>query len=809
MRRESLFFLAILVLTAEQVLWAVGNSSTSVGYAVNVSPAGGVEPQVEWDREAGIATVIGRTYVWWHIEDERTGQVLLLELQADNAVLWRAKKEPATGSEADGYRDIIAVYVSGDVMMTVGPRTIRAEEVYYDLQTSKAIAVKAVMRNFDVSRGVPIYVRADKLKQLAHDKFAAEDVTLTTSEFYQPQISLNASNVIIIDTTPLDEQDGGISDSSYDAQMRDVRLKLYDETVLYWPFVRSNLQRPDMPLKGVRTGYDRIWGTSIETHWYLARLLGLQEPDGTQSTLTVDYYSERGLGCGAKIDYSGEDYFGRILGYGIDDHGEDWLGRHPSRRNLRPPRELRGRSKLQHRHFLPYDWQLTAEVSYLSDENFLEQYYRSEFNTAKEQETLVHLKRIEDNWGLSFLGKSRINNFANKLEELPGTEFHLTGQSLFGDRFTFYSDSQASRFRHRFGAGAVPVGPESYFTFASTRNELDMPMTFCRSRVVPFMAGTFGYEDGAGFQTDIDGSTIGSEDRIWIGEAGVRVSPQPFWRTYPDVKSRLWDLNQLRHIISPQLTAVLYGESDLVVEQRDTLNIGLSQRLQTKRGYGNKQRTVDWMQLDLEFTWVNNSGDASSGPDRFIWNKPFIPLVNQVSTMMPPLDRRSGGMFGPQRNYFGADFVWRLSDTVAILSDMNFDMQSGVVQQFNVGFSRMCWPNLSYYIGSRYLRRVTILDPITGRSLQEGSNAFTFAATYVIDPRYTLVFSQQFDFDYGANLRSDVTLIRKYHRLCFGITFSADGSLDRNAIVFGIWPEGVPELGVGLRRYMGLGGSEY
>jgi len=134
---------------------------------------------------------------------------------------------------------------------------------------------------------------------------------------------------------------------------------------------------------------------------------------------------------------------------------------------------------------------------------------------------------------------------------------------------------------------------------------------------------------------------------------------------------------------------------------------------------------------------------------------------------------------------------------------MNFDMQSGVVQQFNVGFSRMCWPNLSYYIGSRYLRRI---DNGFG---QIGSNAFTFAATYVIDPRYTLVFSQQFDFDYGANLRSDVTLIRKYHRLCFGITFSADGSLDRNAIVFGIWPEGVPELGVGLRRYMGLGGSEY
>jgi FAD/FMN-containing dehydrogenase len=132
---------------------------------------------------------------------------------------------------------------------------------------------------------------------------------------------------------------------------------------------------------------------------------------------------------------------------------------------------------------------------------------------------------------------------------------------------------------------------------------------------------------------------------------------------------------------------------------------------------------------------------------------------------------------------------------------MNFDIQSSVVQQFNVGFSHMRWPNLSYYIGSRYLRR---FDNGLG---EEGSNAFVFAATYVLDPRYTIVFSQQFDFDYGENVRSDITLIRRYHRIYWGITFSADESLDSHAIVFSLWPEGVPGLGIGPRRYMELGPS--
>jgi len=769
-------------------------------YPIHYSGVGEVAPKVEWDDKAKIGTWIGRLYLWQK-QDEKGG---LLELQADNAVVFGSGQEPGSNEKRTGGEGIFgggaieAVYLSGDVLMTEGLRTIRADEMYYEFEGKKALAVKAVMRSFDESEGIPIYVRAAKLRQLAENKFAAENFTLTTSEFYVPQISLNASSVIITDTTTLDEQQGRVSKGSYDAQMRDVRLKMYDKTIFYWPFIRSNLQRPDIPLKSAHVGHDSTWGTLVETRWYLSRLLGLEEPEGTESTLALDYYSKRGIGSGIEVDYAKENYFGRIFGYIIDDRGEDRLGRHSTRKHIEPERDLRGRFGFQHRQFLPYNWQLTTELSYLSDKYFLESFYRSEFNVSKAQETLVQVKRIEDNWGLSFLGKIRINDFLNKLEELPSAEFHWTGQSFFDDKLTFYSDSQVSRFRQRYASKSA--GSEQFFTFMSTRNELDMPMTFGKANVVPFVAGTVAYEDGLGFYRELDGGTAGREDDVWFGETGVRVSSQPYWKVFPDVKSQLWDLNQLRHLIRPYLTAVSYTQSDSVIEQRDTLSVGISQRLQTKRGIGDKQRTVDWMRLDMDVTWVNDSDDASAGADRFIWNKPFIPLVNGY-------DRRSGNIFGPRRNYFGADYMWRLSDTTAVLSDMNFDMQSGVVQQLNVGFSRLCWPDLSYYIGSRYLRRITINDPTTGMKLQEGSNAFTFAATYVLDPRYTLVYSGQLDFDYGKTIRSDITLIRRYHRIYCGFTYSADASLDRQAIVFSIWPQGVPGLAIGPRRYMGLSGS--
>ena len=205
---------------------------------------------------------------------------------------------------------------------------------------------------------------------------------------------------------------------------------------------------------------------------------------------------------------------------------------------------------------------------------------------------------------------------------------------------------------------------------------------------------------------------------------------------------------------------------------------------------------------DVDFVWGADSSHQIAGPDRFLWNEPFIPLVNRDGRVIPPLDRRTTGQFGPRQNYVGTEVILRLTDTTSILGDAYFDMQSGVVEQLDVGFSRLLWPNLTYYVGSRYLREV---DNTLG---QKGSNALTFAATYLLDPRYTLVLAEQFDFDYGANIRTDVTLIRKYHRTNLALTFSVDDSLDEQRIVLSLWPEGVPEMAIGLRRYMELGASD-
>ena len=46
-----------------------------------------------------------------------------------------------------------------------------------------------------------------------------------------------------------------------------------------------------------------------------------------------------------------------------------------------PDTEDRGRYTIRHRQFLPGKVELTIEASYISDPNFLDEYFRHEFET--------------------------------------------------------------------------------------------------------------------------------------------------------------------------------------------------------------------------------------------------------------------------------------------------------------------------------------------------------------------------------------------------------------------------------------------
>ncbi len=770
-----------------------------------------------------VVTASGRFYLW-----QKRSENSIVEFLADEMVLFFEQGQftidpsQGTGSQI-GSGKIQSIYLRGNIVLTEGERTTRADEIYYDFSTRQALVVNASMRMFDEERGLPIYLRARMLGHVNQRVYEAQDVQLTSSEFYFPQVSMNASKMVLLSNEAArqylpPESAARDTASGYEARMYDVNAKYGDMTFFRWPKIVTNFKRPDIPLSRIRVSNDSEFGTGLETRWHLARLLGIEDPEWLESRLALDYFSDRGIGGGVEAEYEKEDMRGSLIGYVMTDRGEDDLGRIQSRRNLDPEQDVRGRFSFRHRQFLPDDWQLTFEVGYLSDRQFLEWLYRDEFYTDKPQETLIYLKRLRDNWAFSILGKVRINDFETMTEELPSVEYHLKGQSFWDDRLTFYSDNQIGRFRERFDKDGIG-GNTEYYTFGYTRNEVDMPLLWETIKFVPYVAGSYSLEDGQGYMVDLDGTTkMPGENRIFLGEVGLRASTM-FWKDDPYVRSDLWDLNGIRHIVTPYFETVSYHTSDDEVDMRDTVHVGVSQRWQTHRGRADNQRTVDWIRLDTEATWVRDDAPSSIspvsgvmndpiygntqfyGPASFVYNDPSIPL----------LLRRSSNYYGLVRDTVNSEFVWRVSDTFSLLSDINYDMNSGHVQQFDIGVSRYVYPDISYYVGTRYLRPLVVRVDENNDGVididEEGSNSFVAAITYRLSPRYVATFSQEYNFDYGRAVRSDLTVVRQYHRMFYGLSFSFDQSLKRNSVLFSIWPQGVKELAVGSRKYTGLTGA--
>ena len=127
--------------------------------------------------------------------------------------------------------------------------------------------------------------------------------------------------------------------------------------------------------------------------------------------------------------------------WGIQDHGLDKLG--STGWTSQPEASYRYRLFWQHREMLPYDLQLSAEVGWISDRNFLEEYYKNEWDTLKDETTGVELKRVTGNSSWSIPAHVRVNDFFTQTNWLPRADHFWLGQPLFGDALTWYEHTSA------------------------------------------------------------------------------------------------------------------------------------------------------------------------------------------------------------------------------------------------------------------------------------------------------------------------------------------------------------------------------
>jgi len=687
----------------------------------------------------------------------------------------RGSVERQALSAGFGDVDVDAVYLEGDVIMMQGPNMVRASRLYYDFANEKALILDAVVRTNLVERGIPLYMRAAEIRQLSATRFAATEAVLTTSEFHTPHYHIGADKVELNDLTPAEPSGRQVGVRAGTFDIRNATLNMGGRPVAHWPRIRGNIDTSETAIRKVRAGYRDEFGVTLETEWQLFNLLGLETPDGFDGRLHLDYFSDRGPGIGVDADYVRERYFGLMKSYVMTDDGEDDLG---GNRDHIPTPDTRGRFLLRHRQYLEDDWQVSLEVSYISDKNFLEEYFENEFDNDKDQETLLYLKKQRDNWAFTSLLQTRILDWLTQTERYPDQAFFLIGQPL-GEKATWYSENRAGIVRYR-------TGEQSFKEFllegrqqasggvlrADSRQEVTLPLDLGPVRLVPF--GT-----ARGTVWD-DSPEDGGQSRAF-GTLGVRGSMY-FSRLYPEARSTLFDIDGLRHIIKPELVAWTSGTNvdsselfpfDETVERisdADGVMLGLRQRWQTKRGEGENRRIVDFLTLDLEAGFFNDaSGEA---------------VTNGFTSFSRPED-------SIVRNYVNSSVIWRLNDRTALLSELNYDTNDGEIDVLHVSYAVERSPRFSYLVAYRFIE-------------EENSNLLGLDMNYRLNEKHTLALRELFDLARGETLEFTIAVIRKFPRWYGALAFDLDEAEDDFGVSFSIWPEGLPQAALGSRRFTGL-----
>ena len=697
--------------------------------------------------------------------------------QAGTARLWERRRSADQRLRSPGLGDEVVegVYLEGDVVMSQGANMIRASRLYYDFLKEKALILDAVIRSTLAGRNVPLYVRAEEIRQLTAKQFVASQAILTTDEFHTPHYHVGAGRVELTDRTPADPRGRRTDVRAGSFKIHDATLNLSGYPIGYWPYLQGRIDTSETGVSSVRTGYSDDFGVEIETDWHLFNVLGLETPEGFQATLSLDFYSERGPAVGVDAEYEQDRYFGLIKSYLLFDADVDFLGRE---RETPTRRDVRGRFLLRHRQYLEDDWQLSLELSYICDEGFLEEFFESEFDNDKDQETLLHLKKQRDTWAFVAHLQSRLMDFTTQTERLPEFAYYRVGEP-FGDRATWFSENRAGMVRYRPANQTFPellrVGrarASGAVIRADSRQEIDAPIDAGPVRLVPFVSvrGTM-WDD--------------SPDRGGIirafGVAGLRGSLY-LNRTFPEQRSSLFDIDGVRHIIKPDLTAWVSGTNreadDLFpfddrvesINEVDGVALGLRQRWQTKRGRDANRRIVDFVTLDVEVGFFNGAaGDT-------------------ITNGYTPFDRPEASI---ARNYVNSSLIWRVNDRTALLSELNYDLNDGEIDLFNLSLAVERPPRFSYLLGYRYI--------------EEGnSNLLGFDMNYRLTEKYTMAVREAFDLARGTTLDLTLAIIRKFPRWFGAVSFELDEAENDFGVSFSLWPEGLPRAALGSRRFTGL-----
>ncbi|MEM8946191.1 MAG: organic solvent tolerance protein OstA [Planctomycetota bacterium] len=744
------------------------------------------------------------------------GPIGTVDISTDRAVVWSQGALTFGGQTVESSDAPLEIYMEGNIEFRQGDRVVYADRMFYDVRRQVGVILNAELltplpKTEDFEYQGLVRMRATMIQQLDASHFSAIGAEVTTSRLEEPTYSFGASQITFEDlqTQTFNPLTGEPEiDHQYLAESRGNAVYIRGIPTFYWPRFATDLSKPTFFIDNVRVGNDSIFGTQILTDLDAYQLFGIRNaPEGTDWGLSLDYLSDRGIGHGTNFEYDRQSFLGLdgpakglIDFWGIADDGLDNLGL--GRRAVVPDEDYRFRLFARHRQKLQSGWELTSEAGWLSDRTFLEQYYEQEWDEYKDPRNGLRLKRLTDNRAFSIEGNVQQNDFFTETQWLPRVDHYWLGESLFGDRLTWFEHSQAAyaNLNNAEGAGLVTLPWEESTGQDGerivTRQEIDLPLSVGPVKVVPFALGELAH-----WGEDVDGGDL---QRAYVN-TGVRASV-PFWAVFPDFRDSLFNLHGLAHkvvfdaeftyadasrdfdelplydplddisitefrrrILDPAFSPTIAGlrflpttyalrsglqswvtsPSTEIADDLMTLRGGMRHRWQTKRGAPGREHIVDWLTVDSNITWF------------------------------PDQDRDN---FGSDFGLFDYDLRWHLGDRFTIVSDGAADFFGDGLRTVSGGVLLNRPSKGNAYLGLR-----SINGPID-------SNVLLASYNYRFSPKWISSASVAIDFSDAGNIGQTFGLTRIGESLLVSLGINVDEAKDNVGFQFMVEPRFLPKL---------------
>jgi len=764
-----------------------------------------------------------------------------LDISADRLVIWtRGQAQPDLEGNAAQAADVpLELYMEGNVVFRQGQRVVEAVSMFYDVPRSSGVITGAtVVTPVDNYSGV-VRLRADVLRQVDRSRFVAQQTGLTSSRLGVPSWEFRSRELEFTDEqVPLAGPGGQAAidpvtgEPAVEHQQfitsRNNTLTLGGVPVLWWPVLATNAKKPTFYINNAQIKNDRIFGTQLLTSWDAFQVFGWQRPpDGVDWDFDVDYLSLRGPGGGTSLLYNRPDF----LGYGgptsgdldawfIGDVGQDNLGLY--RRDFTypgyPDRTFRGRSFWRHRQDIGGStdsffggWQLRGTAGWISDMNFLEEYYEAEWEEGYEQRTWLDLRRPIENRELRLLTSARVNPFFTQSEWWPRLDHYWLGQPLAQDALTWYQHSGVSYVRQNLPQTPTPGQGLGIWTTLpyennvigerlATRHELDLPFQAGAVKVVPYALGELAH-----WGEDITQSPI---DRAY-GQVGIR-STLPMWTSDNTVESQLWNVHGLAHKVVWE-AEFSYANSTQSIDQfplydqidDDTINqyrrnipywdygaipgqatplgapfvFGPSNKYDP-RTYAVRRGMGGWVTGPTE---IANDLTAFRLGARQRWQTKRGPIGNRriidwiVFDVDGELFPTTSQNFGQTLGLWQYDFRWHVGDRTTLLSTADVDFFTGGQQLYTVGALLNRTPRGSFYIGFNEF----------GGPIQ--ASVLTGSYTYRMSPKWASSFGTAIDLT-GNNIGQNFQLVRIGESFLMTFGFNVDYSRNNVGFTFNLEP---------------------